>query len=79
MGQFKNYVTYRMAFFTSFYFDRKFYSITSPVLFPKLHKEVTEWDKRRSFTYMAASAYYVISSEVENQILDNWIFRHTCV
>ena len=42
MGQFKNYVTYRMAFFTSFYFDRKFYSITSPVLFPKLHKEVTE-------------------------------------
>ena len=42
MGQFKNYVTYIMVFFTSFYFDRKFYSITSPVLFPKLHKEVTE-------------------------------------
>ena len=50
------------------------------VLFTKLHLETIEWEKRRFFAYMAASAHHVISKEVENHILrHNWIFRHTCM
>ena len=55
----------------------QFQFITSPVLFTKLHEETIEWEKRRYFAYMAASAYY---EEIENHIFrHNWIFRHTCM
>ena len=38
------------------------------------------WEKRRLFVDMTASAYHVISKEVENRILrPNHIFRHTCM
>ena len=34
---------------------------------------------KKFFSYLAASAYRVISKEVKNRILrHNWIFRHTC-
>ena len=34
---------------------------------------------KKFFSYLAASAYRVISKEVKNHILrHNWIFRHTC-
>ena len=72
-----------MAFFTPCNFVTlcQFYSITSPVIFTKLHQENTEWEKRRFFGYMAASAYHVISKEVENQILrHNWFLdTHVCM
>ena len=44
------------------------YSTTSPVSFTKLHWETIEWEGKIFFTYMAASAYHVISTEVENHI-----------
>ena len=35
--------------------------------------------EKKNFSYMAASAYHVISKEVKNHILrHNWILRHTC-
>ena len=37
----------------------------SPVLFPKLHQETTEWEKRRFFAYKAASAYHAISKDIK--------------
>ena len=38
------------------------------------------WEKRRLFVDVTASAYHVISKEVENRILrPNLIFRHTCM
>ena len=39
----------------------------SPVLFTKLHLETIEWEEK-DFLHMAASAYHVISTEVENHI-----------
>ena len=44
MGPFKNYVTCKMAFFTPFNFVTlcQFYSITSLVLYTKLHSETIE-------------------------------------
>ena len=41
--------------------------------------ETIEWEKRRFFVYMmTASAYHVISKEVENRIFrHNRTFRHT--
>ena len=39
-----------------------------------------KWEKRRFFVYRAASAFHVISKEVENRIFwYNSIFRHTCI
>ena len=36
--------------------------------------------EKKIFVYMAASAYHVISKEVENHIFrHNWIFRRTCM
>ena len=36
-------------------------------------------EEKKNFSYMAASAYHVISKEVKNHILrHNWILRHTC-
>ena len=70
-----------MAFFTPLNFVTlcQFHSNTSPVLFTKFHWETIEWEKRRFFAYMAASAYHVTSKEVKNHIMiHNWIFRHTC-
>ena len=56
----------------------QFYSITSIVLFTKNNKL---WNKRKNiFVCMAASAYHVISKEVENWVFrHNCIFRHTCL
>ena len=82
MGPLKKYVTCIMAFFTPFNFVTLcyFYSITSPLLFPKLHQETIEWEKKRFFAYMAGSAYRVTSKEAENQMFrHNWNFRHTFV
>ena len=69
-----------MAFFTLFNLDAicQFYSNISPVVFTKLHQETIECEKRRSFAYMAASAYHVISKEVKITTWDSWIFRYTC-
>ena len=37
-----------------------------------------EWEKRRFFVYMVASAHHVITKEVENRVFqDKCIFRHT--
>ena len=55
---FKKYVTCITAFFiplTCVKFSQ-FYSITSLVLFTTNK----QWNKRKDFVYMAASAYYVI-------------------
>ena len=82
MGPFKKYVTCIMAFFTPFNFVTlcQFYCTTSPVSFTKLHQETIEWEGKRFFAYMAASAYHVISTEVENYIFKHdWIFRHFCI
>ena len=82
MGPFEKYVTSIMAFFTPFNFVTlcQFYSTTSPVSFTKLHQETIEWEGKRFFAYMAASAYHVISTEVENDIFKHdWIFRHLCI
>ena len=39
-----------------------------------------DWEKRRFFVYMAASAYHVILNEVENRVFrHNHILRHTCI
>ena len=36
--------------------------------------------EERSFEYMAASAYHVVSKEVKNRVFrHNHIFRHTCM
>ena len=44
--------------------------------FTNLHQETIEWEGKRYFTYMAASAYQVISTEIEIHILKHdWIFR----
>ena len=82
MGPFKKYVTCIMAIFTpsNFITFCQFYSTTSFVLFTKFHYETIEWEERRFFVYMAASAYHVISTEVENHIFKhNWIFRHSWI
>ena len=55
----------------------QFHSSTSPVLFTKLLLETIEWEKRRFFANMAASAYDIVF-KVKNHIIQNWIFRHTC-
>ena len=47
----------------------QFHSNASPVLFTKLHWETIEWEKRRFFAYMAASAYQVIPKEVKSLIM----------
>ena len=58
----------------------QFYSITSPMLFAKLHYEIIQWEKTRFFVYIALSAYHVISKEAESPIFrQNWIFRQTCM
>ena len=59
-----------MAFFTPFNFVTlcQLYCTTSAVSFSKLHQETIEWEGKRFFAYMAASAYHVISTEVENHI-----------
>ena len=45
--------------------------------FTNLHQETIEWEGKRYFTYMAASAYQVISTEIEIHIFKHdWIFRH---
>ena len=69
-----------MAFVTLFNLDTicQFYSNTSPVLFTKLHLETIEWEKRRFFVYMAASAYHVISKEIKNHNLRQLNFRYSC-
>ena len=79
MGPFKKYVTCIMAFFTPFNFVKlcQFYCTTSPVSFTKLPQETIEWEGKIFFPYMAASAYHVISTKVENHIFKHdWIFRH---
>ena len=70
MGPFKKYATWLMAFFITFNFVTlcQFYFTASLVLFAKLHWETTEWEKRKFFPYMAASAYPAISTEEENHI-----------
>ena len=71
-----------MAFFTPFNFVTlcQLYCTTSAVSFSKLHQETIEWEGKRFFAYMAASAYHVISAEVENYIFKHdWIFRHFCI
>ena len=81
-GPFKKYVNCIMAFFTPFNFSMlcQFYSVTSPVLFTKLHQETIEWGKGRFFACMAASAYYLMSTDVKNHIFKhNWIVRHLCI
>ena len=45
-----------------------------PVSFTKLHEGTIEWEWKRFFAYMAASAYHVILTEVENHI-----FKHIYV
>ena len=68
-----------MAFFTPFNFVTLclFYCTPSPVSFTKLHQETIEWEGKIFFAYMTASAYHVISTEVENHIFKHdWIFRH---
>ena len=72
-----------MAFFTSFNFVtlHQFYSIIFPVWLTKLHEEAIEWEKRRFFTYMAASLYQIRSAEVEMTSLDTIEFldTHVCI
>ena len=54
----------------------EFYSTTS--LSPKNNKPLNE--RKYFFVYKTASAYHVLSKEVENCVLkDNRIFRHTCM
>ena len=57
------------------------FTLTSPVLFTKLHYENIEWEKIRVFACMVASAYHVISKKVENQIFRrNWFLdTHVCM
>ena len=44
------------------------------------HQETIEWEEKRFFAYLAASAYHVISTEVENHIFKHdSIFRHLCI
>ena len=75
MRPFKKYVTCIMKLFTAFNFVTTF-----PVSFSKLHQETIEWEGKRFFAYLAALAYHVISTEVENHIFKhNWIFRHFCI
>ena len=67
--------------FHRFNFDTlcQFYSTTSPVSFSKLHQETVEWERKIVFAYMAALAYHVILTEVENHIFKhNWIL-HLCI
>ena len=73
MGPFRKYATSIMTFFIQFNFVTlcQFYCTTSPVSFTKLHQETIEWEGKIFFAYMTASAYHVISTEVENHI-----FKH---
>ena len=77
---FKTYVTCIMAFslpLTSVKLSQ-FYSITFFVLFTKNNK--LRIKEKKIFVYMAASAYHVISKEVENHVFrHNHIFRYTCM
>ena len=53
----------------------QFYSNTSLVLFTKNNKL---WNERKEEDLLPASAYHVISEEVENRVFrDIRIFRHT--
>ena len=82
MRPFKKYVNCIMAFFTPFNFVTlcQFYCTTYPVSFTKLHQETIEWEGKRFFAYVAASAYHVISTEIENHIFrHDRIFRHICI
>ena len=76
MGPFKKYVTCIMAFFTPFNFVTlcQFYCTTSPVSFTKVPQETIEREGKRFFPYMAASAYHIILTEVENHI-----FKHDSI
>ena len=80
MGLFKKYVTCIMAFFTLFKHLSHFVNFTQTLpLWYSLNFTKKEWEKRIFFSYLAASAYHVISKEVRNHILRrNLIFRHTC-
>ena len=50
----------------------------SPLLYFSLNKIRTE--RKEDFGYVAASAYHLISKEVENRIFkQKSIFRHTCM
>ena len=65
MGPFKKYVTCIMANFTTF----NFVNFTlPPPLRHSLNLETIEREERKFFAYMAASAFQVISTEVENHI-----------
>ena len=45
-----------------------------------LTKKLLNEEKDHFFAHMAASAYDVISTEVENHIFErNWIFRHLSI
>ena len=82
MWPFQKYVTCMMAFFAPFNFVTlfQFYSTNFLVSFSKLHQEPIQWEGKRFFAYMAALAYYVISTAVENHTFKhNWIFRHFCI
>ena len=58
----------------------QFYSINFLVLFTKNKKLWNERKKKDFLYYMAASAYHVISKEVENHVFKhNRIFRHTFI
>ena len=51
-----------------------------PVLFTKLHEKTIKLEKISFFAYIAASAYHIISKEVENHIFRHkLIFRYTCM
>ena len=79
-SMFKKYVICIMTFFIPFTCVTlcQFHPITSPVLFIKNNKTNYRWEKRKLFVYMTASAYHVISKEVENCIFrHNHIFGHT--
>ena len=71
------------------WFNGNFHSITlshffnvtlSPPLYYSLKLSTMEWKKRRFLVWMAASAYHLISKDVENHLVRrNSIFRDTSI
>ena len=73
MGPFKKYVPCIMAFFTPFNFcdNLSILLYDFPCVIHKTSSRNYRIGGKKFFAYMAASAYHVISTEIENHI-----FKH---
>ena len=56
-----------------------YFTLSTPLLYPRKIENYGMREKK-NFVYMTASAYHVLSKDVENQIFRrSRVFRHTCI